>query len=241
MKNKHAEIIKSWADGANIEGRCVQEGVYEWVDIDTPSWNPEWEYRIKNPLREVIDAYSRGKPIQYFDELLNEWCPATTPSWNIGVKYRVHPNPNQEFIDAEAEGKQIQYFEPLTGEWLNKRVGYNFSSRYTHRIMPKPLKYEDPAEEIESVLDCMDFCVIKKTMDFLEWKWWDTDGVPEIWHLRKKARELLKDAAAEVVKRKEKSYFIATGGFVATANVYDDDPKIYLDLKFVLTDWSNWD
>jgi hypothetical protein len=43
--HKHAECIKAWADGAEIEfrhGEC-----YEWETIDNPTWNLYNQYRIK--------------------------------------------------------------------------------------------------------------------------------------------------------------------------------------------------
>lgn len=42
MKHKHAELIKAWADGAEIQ-------VYnqDWLDCFAPSWCDYLEYRIK--------------------------------------------------------------------------------------------------------------------------------------------------------------------------------------------------
>lgn len=111
-------------------------------------------------------------------------------------------------------------------------------------IMKKIQKLEHEKnidEEINSILDCFDFYKVKQVMEFLEWTWCNTDGVPEIWDLRKKARYCLQNVAEQVIFRPEKEYFTATGGFYASAKVYDDDPKIYLDLKFVVSDWDNFD
>lgn len=43
--HKHAELIKEWADGAQIQGR-VDDG-FEWYTIGHPEWNPNIQYRIK--------------------------------------------------------------------------------------------------------------------------------------------------------------------------------------------------
>lgn len=40
--HKHAELIKAWADGAEIELRTVK-----WEPCPYPSWSPNTEYRIK--------------------------------------------------------------------------------------------------------------------------------------------------------------------------------------------------
>lgn len=42
--HKHAEIIKAWADGAEIE--CRVPG-WPWRPSEKPIWHPEYEYRVK--------------------------------------------------------------------------------------------------------------------------------------------------------------------------------------------------
>lgn len=41
---KHAELIKAWADGAEIQ-YCRMDG--EWGDVDIPLWSESSEYRLK--------------------------------------------------------------------------------------------------------------------------------------------------------------------------------------------------
>lgn len=43
MKHMHCELIKAWAEGAEIE--YLLHG--EWVSIEPPSWDEEREYRVK--------------------------------------------------------------------------------------------------------------------------------------------------------------------------------------------------
>ena len=53
MKQKHADLIKAWADGAQIEYWDF-EG--RWVEVANPCWEMEM-YRIKPEKREVkIDS-----------------------------------------------------------------------------------------------------------------------------------------------------------------------------------------
>jgi hypothetical protein len=63
MKHKHAELIKKWADGAEIEYSF--EGKY-WRFIDNPSWDEKYNYRLKRPdwQRKLIDAAKEGKEVQ---------------------------------------------------------------------------------------------------------------------------------------------------------------------------------
>lgn len=43
----HAYYIKQWADGVQVQGRCIKKKG-EWVDVkDAPNWWPTFEYRVK--------------------------------------------------------------------------------------------------------------------------------------------------------------------------------------------------
>jgi hypothetical protein len=42
---KHADLIKAWADGAEIQIRCRFSG--DWLNIDVPIWSVDCEYRLK--------------------------------------------------------------------------------------------------------------------------------------------------------------------------------------------------
>jgi len=43
MKHKHCELIKAWAEGAEIEYLFISE----WKPIEKPSWDEKTEYRVK--------------------------------------------------------------------------------------------------------------------------------------------------------------------------------------------------
>jgi hypothetical protein len=49
MKHKHAELIKAWADGAEIEVKVNGD----WEHAKKPSWAEFTEYRIK-PEPDVV-------------------------------------------------------------------------------------------------------------------------------------------------------------------------------------------
>ena len=51
IPHKHAELIKAWADGAEIEVRDSSE----WQETTTPTWRCYFEYRIKpEPKPDVV-------------------------------------------------------------------------------------------------------------------------------------------------------------------------------------------
>lgn len=95
-------------------------------------------------------------------------------------------------------------------------------------------------DDIDQILDCFDFEKVKKVMDFLNWEWFSSNGVPEIYELRKHARRLMNIAVAECIKTNQK-YFTECGGFRVECDKYEDDPKVYIRLSFVLTSWGNCD
>ena len=57
MKHKHAELIKAWADGAEIQ--VYSPWAKTWRDAGTPSWCGTNEYRIKpEPTPDAIKYVS---------------------------------------------------------------------------------------------------------------------------------------------------------------------------------------
>ena len=70
---KHAELIKAWADGAEIQYFKRVEN--EWIDAATPSWSDEFNYRIKpDPKPDVVRwVYGRkGMGYDSFREACDE-------------------------------------------------------------------------------------------------------------------------------------------------------------------------
>lgn len=67
--HKHAELIKAWADGAEIECYCVDE---TWQPVGEPFWKPGTEYRIKpEPKPNVVtwhNVYAGGLGYNSFTE-----------------------------------------------------------------------------------------------------------------------------------------------------------------------------
>lgn len=54
--HKHAELIKAWADGAEIQVSVDgYKGWHDYQNNENPSWKPEYHYRIKpEPKPDVI-------------------------------------------------------------------------------------------------------------------------------------------------------------------------------------------
>jgi GH35 family endo-1,4-beta-xylanase len=54
MKHKHAELIKAWAEGAEIQ---VKAHKLVWEDRENPLWDTDSEYRIKPEEEKTVVKY----------------------------------------------------------------------------------------------------------------------------------------------------------------------------------------
>ena len=61
MKHKHAELIKAWADGAEIQ--AYSRALNEWYDCIDPNWNEVLvTFRIKpEPKPDVVEYLRVGR------------------------------------------------------------------------------------------------------------------------------------------------------------------------------------
>lgn len=114
---------------------------------------------------------------------------------------------------------------------------------YIDKIFDMDLPVEVRREiikQIQYITSNFDFIKVHKYMDFVNWSWFDTDGVPSVFDLHNKVCDLLLDTAV-------KSYYndtirnVATGGFYVEVDYDKDNNKAYMQVKFVLTDWNNYD
>jgi len=67
MKHKHAELIKAWADGAEIEGRyiCANGHKTPWTTEWTWTEDADYEYRIKPEPKPDVVLYSLVHRVSY--------------------------------------------------------------------------------------------------------------------------------------------------------------------------------
>lgn len=100
----HAEVIKAWADGAEIEWYSYP--LKQWIPVQStcPSWDEHERYRVK-PKRHIhqdlMDAYAAGAKIQRLyifgrmeqSKYIPEWRDDYNPKWLENVEYRIKPNP----------------------------------------------------------------------------------------------------------------------------------------------------
>lgn len=54
-KQKHAEMIKAWADGEDIQFCAPDDKI--WFDTDHPKWDENIQYRIKPTEQKTVELY----------------------------------------------------------------------------------------------------------------------------------------------------------------------------------------
>ena len=64
MKHKHAELIKAWADGAQIQ---YNHWGSAWKDSTSPTWDKNFQYRIKPEEKQPVVRWLWAKLV------LGEW------------------------------------------------------------------------------------------------------------------------------------------------------------------------
>ena len=88
--HKHAELIKAWADGAEIEYKNIRGG---WGDVSHPCWFNHSEYRIKPEPKPDVVMYAKVK--------LNHFNHPTIDITSIN-RWTEYPFPNTKFtFDGE--------------------------------------------------------------------------------------------------------------------------------------------
>jgi len=66
MKHKHADTIIAWANGAEIEFRFpLNTGNWSDWEASTPSWDEEFEYRVKPAVAVLYGNLSYGSAIHW--------------------------------------------------------------------------------------------------------------------------------------------------------------------------------
>jgi hypothetical protein len=60
MKHKHAELIKAWADGAQIQVKACN---VVWEDREHPVWSTNREYRIKPEEKQPVVRWLWAKQV----------------------------------------------------------------------------------------------------------------------------------------------------------------------------------
>lgn len=92
---------------------------------------------------------------------------------------------------------------------------------------------KDESEIIEDILDEFDFGKAQQAMEALQWVWYDSDGIPTLGQMRKRARFLMKECM------NVPEFYTAAGGFHVFKRTFDGLP--FYRLLFVVSEWDNYE
>jgi hypothetical protein len=125
----HAELIKQWADGAEIEWFC--DGSWEVLRI--PSWMEGQQYRVKpqpHKWQKEIDAWKAGKVVQWKRSTDKYWnggihCSADVSTFDsYGYDFRIKPEPVERFYHAYGESFTVHMNQDKTRPHANLKLTF---------------------------------------------------------------------------------------------------------------------
>ena len=91
--HKHADAIKAWADGAEIE--CRSPHGDHWIPTEYPTWLLDVEYRVKpkpHKWQKEMDAQAAGKAVQMRIAHNMPWVDGRGWGFNLDyAEYRIKP------------------------------------------------------------------------------------------------------------------------------------------------------
>ena len=103
-------------------------------------------------LLPIIEAYSEGKQIQYYDNAMEQWFNTPYPSFIKNVKYRVKPEPEYRPFKDRDECYEIMLYHKPFG-WVTDKLNlerFNINSvgesgvgGYTYKQAFKELTFAD--------------------------------------------------------------------------------------------------
>lgn len=95
---KHAEVIKAWADGAEIEYRGDESEI--WTMASTPSWRENAQYRVKPEPKPDVVMYRQIKVTRFPD--------AGSSSGHVACTTELPANVEMLFDGETGELKEIE-------------------------------------------------------------------------------------------------------------------------------------
>lgn len=145
MKHKHCEVIKAWADGAEVQSFCTEDK--KWITLASPFfWNPEHEYRIKPPAPKWPKTTLTERELDaHYDEVRPPYDFTYTTIANYALSHALEtgqvvlPDSKLHIRIAEASAK-----------WVSERVrsyGHNECADYIDNY---PINFEKIIEGVKS-------------------------------------------------------------------------------------------
>jgi hypothetical protein len=84
MKHKHAELIKAWADGAEIQVKAFSHSDWEDVDMNGEEWYEHYTYRIKPMPKPDLCKYV---VVEAIDDGFTKWHTCSPAHANLHLTF----------------------------------------------------------------------------------------------------------------------------------------------------------
>ncbi len=137
-QHKHAELIKSWADGAKIEYLDLAKET--WYVVDSPAWMVDAIYRIKDHYAALKAA--AADPTKQIRLIHSDWRDFGYKwSWNFkpeDYEIRDKPDPYAELKKAAADPTKVVWDYVADVEHVGDFSGHIPACHYEIRDKPKP-------------------------------------------------------------------------------------------------------
>ena len=157
--HKHAEVIKAWADGAEIEFLSLSERT--WEKASTPTWKDTTEYRVKPP--EVL---LEGVPLEVGQKIYYHGLNQNAPKERIVTDFNTALVRTKDSRGEDQGFNCLQFFTrqapkvsdteiehaPLTGLIPGKRFYYVYLSAEKGFLEVYPM-YRVAPEWVETLLE----------------------------------------------------------------------------------------
>jgi hypothetical protein len=137
----HAEVIKAWADGAEIEVFNVFYPGGRWQATSVPpKFEPSYEFRVKpapDPYAELRQALREGKKIEYQSQFDGEWSEISVVNPDRKFlhgpeRYRVKPEPVVCHTLTEVENPRLLLTARLFCTWTDGVLTKAEVDSFTH-------------------------------------------------------------------------------------------------------------
>ena len=112
-KHVHAEVIKAWADGAEVQVFRHEYDGYYWEDTATPSFNTDFEYRVKpadkTDEKEPKGFMDFGDPKNWKEFKNNTWDNSNVDP--LPEQLKQEPVYDLDWVTTKKEGKTMQFWQ----------------------------------------------------------------------------------------------------------------------------------
>lgn len=113
--HKHAELIKAWADGAEIEFFSKMHNEWQQISVSSPSWFIDIEYRIKPEPKPDVVAFMGIESQVSVDAIVKDSL--QSGKWSVDADhYMINHCPHQLKLTFDGETGKLKSAEVINND-----------------------------------------------------------------------------------------------------------------------------